>query len=259
MKYKIAILGASGKTGSKILQYFMAKNNCEFEITYAVVSKLNNKLDQDISVLLGGEECGIKFCCDWQSAVENSEIIIDFSSHELTNLLLDNNNNFLKNKKIIIGTTPFNYENFLIYKKNILENNFVFYSPNMSILVNILAEFIGKFKYFFNDNYDIAIHDIHHIHKKDSPSGTALFLKNKLNIEGQENLVQTTSSRLSEIFAINQLYFASPNEFLEIKHQVLNRDLFAEGVFKIIKWITNEKNFNKKGFFEIKDFINDLN
>jgi 4-hydroxy-tetrahydrodipicolinate reductase len=181
---KISIIGASGKTGSKILEALLKNKNLNSFVQFAIVSEKSNFLNQDVFSHLkiqNENNKALSFSCNIETALRNSDIIIDFSSHKLSEAMIENyfEKLELSSKKFIIGTTPFEYKKLKKFDE-FIEKNLLFYSPNMSILIGILAGFLEKYSDFFSQNYDIGINEIHHVHKKDSPSGTAKLLVNKL-------------------------------------------------------------------------------
>jgi 4-hydroxy-tetrahydrodipicolinate reductase len=254
---KIAIIGASGKTGSTITKYFLENQINNHSLEYCIVSKKSKYLEKNVYQTFHLEEKkNLNFSSNLEEALQNSEIIIDFSSIILTSEIIDLyfEKLGLSGKKFIIGTTPFLKSEFQNFDK-FTKKNLLFYSPNMSVLINLLGAFFEKFSSFFCENYDAEIHEIHHIHKKDSPSGTAKMLSQKLFSSKicDDEKAQISSAKISEIFGIHQIFMANKHEILEIKHQALNRDLFANGVFKIANWIIETK--KQTGFFEMKDFL----
>ncbi len=71
---------------------------------------------------------------------------------------------------------------------------------------------------------DFAIHEVHHIHKKDAPSGTAISWKNWLN-----QPVEITSDREGDVNGIHELTITTGTEKIQLKHEALDRSIFAEG------------------------------
>jgi 4-hydroxy-tetrahydrodipicolinate reductase len=98
---------------------------------------------------------------------------------------------------------------------------------------------------------DVAIEDVHHKHKKDSPSGTALMLKNTLiekRKRGQE-IMEPVSLRGGEVYGIHKVYFFSSGEVITIEHQAQNRNIFARGALDAARWLVKQKN----GFYSFTD------
>ena len=127
----------------------------------------------------------------------------------------------------------------------------VFWSANMSFgiyLMTKLTETLAKYKKF----YKYQIEETHHAHKKDKPSGTALVLEK--TALGFTDLQPTLSHRKPEVFGIHRFIARSENEQLEIRHEALNRKLFAQGAVDVGKWLIQQP----AGFYRMKDFFKSL-
>ncbi len=84
---------------------------------------------------------------------------------------------------------------------------------------------------------EFEIHEVHHVHKKDAPSGTALSWKEWLNKE-----VKVTSSREGDVKGIHELRVRTGNELIELRHEALDRALFAEGaIWAAEQLVTNDR------------------
>lgn len=170
------------------------------------------------------------------------EIIIDVTTPEATIDLI----NFLTeknlNKKLIIGTTGHTVEQ-LNFIKKYAKTNTVVLCPNFSNGIQNLVRMIRNL-----DKVWITAHiiDIHHIHKKDSPSGTALLLKKEL--EKRDIPTQIESRREGEVIGTHIITLKGENEELILTHHAENRDIFANGCINLIEKIKHKPN----GFY---DFI----
>lgn len=195
------------------------------------------------------------------------DVVIDFTQPDV---VLNNINTFIKLKKnIVIGTTGW-FDNINIVGEAINKNNLgLVYSSNFSLGMQMFFKIIQyASKLFANiDDYDIAINEIHHIHKKDSPSGTALKLaeliikeskiKNTIN-RGDSYCVDKselniTSSRCGEITGIHTVFFDSLSDTLELSHKAKNRSGLALGALLSAKWI-----YNKTGIYEFSQILDEI-
>lgn len=170
------------------------------------------------------------------------DIIIDVTTSEATidliNFLIEKN----LNKKLIIGTTGHTVEQINIIKKY-AKTNTVVLCPNFSNGIQNLVRMIRNLdKVWITAN----IIDIHHIHKKDSPSGTALLLKREL--EKRDISTEIESRREGEVIGTHIITLKGKNEELILKHLAENRDIFANGCINLIEKIKHKPN----GFY---DFI----
>lgn len=242
-KIKLAIIGVTGRMGLRILKN--SYKDSAFEIIAGISSGSNQFLGHDLGSLININNIGINLTKDIDYALDHADIIIDFSSSEFTNSLLDN----LKiGTRLIIGTTGFNQET----KDKMLklsERNKIFYSANMSIGIGLIANFLKKYNDILKKNYTIKIADIHHIHKKDAPSGTALMLQQALN----DINIPIDSQREGEIIGQHEINLSNHYETINITHEAHDRDLFAIGALEIAKWFMEVK---ENRFYEMEDFLN---
>jgi 4-hydroxy-tetrahydrodipicolinate reductase len=140
-----------------------------------------------------------------------------------------------------------------------------FYASNFSIGVNILfrlnqwlADVMNRFPEF-----NVELSEVHHIHKKDAPSGTALTLAEDIikkiarkkewtnKIERNTESLSVLSERTGEIPGTHIITYKSPDDILEISHRALNRSIFASGAVLAAEFIKD-----KKGVFRMDDLLN---
>jgi dihydrodipicolinate reductase/aspartate/methionine/tyrosine aminotransferase len=170
------------------------------------------------------------------------DIIIDITTPQgtinLINFLIENK----LHRKLIIGTTGHTEEEIELIKKY-SHHNAVILCPNFSNGIQNLVKMIRSLDKYFHTAF---IQDIHHIHKIDAPSGTALLLKrelDKLNID-----TKIESIRKGEIIGTHIITLRSNNEELVLTHIADNRDIFASGCINLIEKIKQKD----KGLY---DFI----
>lgn len=192
--------------------------------------------------------------------LNNPDVVIEFSNPEVA---FQNIKTSLENKiPVICGTTGW-----LDQKPDIeriaLENNSAFlYGSNFSLGVNLffaLNENLAKMMNKFSE-YNCQLEEIHHVHKLDAPSGTAISLAegiiNNSNFEAWK-LEETKDTELG-IFALREkevpgthsVFYRSEVDEIEIKHTAFNRNGFALGAVIAAEWIAD-----KKGVFTMKDVL----
>lgn len=195
-----------------------------------------------------------------ESVINDSDVLIDFSlpqsSVEFTELAVK------FQKPIVIGTTGHSSDQ----EKMILDASnkiAILKSPNMSLGVNLMWS-LAKLATNKLD-WNTSIIETHHIHKKDSPSGTALKLadvsknnKTILSFENEfpnkiqpENELWICAKREGEAIGNHKLILKSKYEELTIEHNALNRKVFAEGAVEAARWIVGKE----KGFYSISNII----
>ncbi len=99
----------------------------------------------------------------------------------------------------------------------------------MSLGINIIKHIIFVLSMNIEENFYIDIIDIHHRAKMDSPSGTALLLKESLQSNKEVNIA---SLRSGNVAGTHEIYFSGQDEQIMIKHQAFSRRIFAAGAIK---------------------------
>lgn len=193
--------------------------------------------------------------------LNNVDVVIEFSNPEVA---FNNIKTCLENKiPVICGTTGWLDQKPEIEKIAAENNTSFLYGSNFSLGVNLffaLNEKLANLMKNFPD-YNIQLEEIHHIHKKDAPSGTAISLaegiiKNDNRFEGWK-LDETKDKELG-IFAIREdevpgthsVFYKSSVDEIEIKHTAYSRNGFALGAVIAAEWIQG-----KTGNFSMKDVL----
>lgn len=171
---------------------------------------------------------------------------------------------------VVIGTTGW-YEQMEHVAKIVEESGIgLIWSGNFSPGVNIffhLVKAAGKVMNRFPD-YDAAIHEIHHRHKADSPSGTAVMIGNILinkldrkqaTVNGSaravmgETELNITSSRCGSIPGTHQVIFDSEVDTITLEHKARSREGFASGALMAAEWICG-----RSGLYTIDDLMHSI-
>ena len=236
---KIALIGY-GKMGKKIEQVALERNH----IIGLKITEFN--LDE--------------FTID---NLKQCDLAIEFSSPDsaVTNF----KKCFDAEIPVVCGTTGW-YKELNFVKDYCQRSNGTFiYASNFSIGVNLFFELNKKLAAMMGktEGYSPSITEIHHVHKKDKPSGTAITLANGLieNIKGlksytvdelkpQTDFVNIKCLRENEVVGTHIVSFSSSIDQIEIKHEAYSRKGFATGAVLAAEWI-----INRKGFFEMSDFM----
>ena len=192
--------------------------------------------------------------------LNNADVAIEFSNPEVA---FENIKTCLENKiPVICGTTGWLDKKPEI-EKLALENNTPFlYGSNFSLGVNLffaLNENLARLMSNTNE-YSVQLEEIHHIHKKDAPSGTAISIAEGIieNSKYEAWKLDETKDKELGIFAIRKdevpgthsVFYRSEVDEIEIKHTAFNRNGFALGAVIAAEWIVD-----KKGIFSMKDVL----
>ena len=170
-------------------------------------------------------------------------VIIDFSKKEKLPWVI--NKAMKYNLPLVSGTTGLGKEEFCLLEKASFEIP-VFYSPNMSMGMEIVRGFLKEKQELLKENYAGQIVEVHREAKKDSPSGTAQSLK-----EAMWNEVKINSLRLGDFKGTHSVILVSDGEVIEIRHTALHRGLFAKGALMAAEFIKNRE----KGLYFMEDMI----
>jgi 4-hydroxy-tetrahydrodipicolinate reductase len=171
---------------------------------------------------------------------------------------------FKANIPVVCGTTGWTGRLAEIEQLCTRDNQAFFYASNFSLGVNILfglnkwlASAMNKFP-----EYEVQLSEIHHIHKKDAPSGTAITLATDIigNIERKTawineasekpEILGIVSERTGEVPGTHVITYKSPLDILQISHQALNRSVFASGAVLAAEFLVG-----KTGNFKMEDLL----
>ena len=254
-KINLAISGCLGRMGQQLIT--SSKSNKNFKIVTLTENKIINK-----------KIAGIKLNLNTDSAFKKTDIIIDFTVPKCTLEVLKIASKL--KKKVVIGTTGFTKkEDNLIkrYSKKIP----ILKAGNMSLGVNLLMYLTEIASKSLNDEYLCKVFEVHHKHKKDYPSGTALMLgkgiadgknKNLYSLIGKKFLNKKTfpygkkinfnSIRKGQIIGEHEVTFSSGKEIIKLNHEAFDRALYADGALVAAKWLTGKK----PGLYSMRDLLN---
>ncbi|MDA7699908.1 4-hydroxy-tetrahydrodipicolinate reductase [Candidatus Pelagibacter sp.] len=211
---------------------------------------------------------GIKLDVNTEEAFKKTDVIIDFT---VPNCTLD----ILKiasklKKRVVIGTTGFTQKEEVLIKK-FSKKIPILKAGNMSLGVNLLMYLTEIASKSLNDEYLSKVFEVHHKHKKDYPSGTALMLgkgiadgknKNLYNLMGKKFLnkksfsygkkINFNSIRKGEIIGEHEVTFSSGKEIIKLNHEAFDRALYSDGALTAAKWLIGKK----PGLYSMRDLLN---
>tara|TARA_Y100000816_G_scaffold230270_1_gene175456 strand:+ start:669 stop:1445 length:777 start_codon:yes stop_codon:yes gene_type:complete len=254
-KINLAITGCLGRMGQQLIR--STKNNKNFKI---VSLTENRNITKKIS--------GIKLELNTINAFKKASVIVDFTVPKCTMQVLKIASKL--KKRIVIGTTGFS-------KKE--ENSIKKYSKkipilkagNMSLGVNLLMYLTEIASKSLSNNFLTKVYEVHHKHKKDYPSGTALMLgkgiadgknKNFYSLIGKKYFNKKTfpygkkinfnSIRKGNIIGEHEVKFSDGKEIVTLNHESFDRALYSEGALTASKWLMKKK----PGLYSMRDLLN---
>jgi len=254
-KINLAISGCLGRMGQQLIK--SSKNNKNFRLAALTENKAISK-----------KIAGIKLDINTEEAFKKTDVIIDFT---VPNCTLD----ILKiasklKKRVVIGTTGFTQKEEILIKK-FSKKIPILKAGNMSLGVNLLMYLTEIASKSLNEEYLSKVFEVHHKHKKDYPSGTALMLgkgiadgknKNLYNLIGKKFLnkkkfpygkkINFNSIRKDEIIGEHEVTFSSGKEIIKLNHEAFDRALYSDGALNAAKWLINQK----PGLYSMRDLLN---
>ena len=254
-KVNLAITGCMGRMGQQLIKSSKADKN--IKLTTLTENRLIKKKISGIKVNLNDDK-----------AFRNVDLIIDFTVPECTFEVLKIASKL--KKRLVIGTTGFTQKEENLIKK-FSKKIPILKAGNMSLGVNLLMYLTEITSKSLNDNYLSKIFEVHHKHKKDYPSGTALMLgkgiangkgKNLYNLIGKKFLnkksfpygkkINFNSIRKGEIIGEHEVKFSSGKEIITLNHEAFDRALYSDGALTAGKWLMNKK----PGLYSMRDLLN---
>ena len=254
-KINLAITGCMGRMGQQLIK--SSKKNKNFKL---VSLTENKKVNKKIS--------GIKPNLNTNNAFKKSNVIIDFTIPKCTLEVLSIASKL--KKRVVIGTTGFNKkeENLI---KNFAKKIPILKAGNMSLGVNLLIYLTEIASESLGNNFLSKVYEVHHKHKKDYPSGTALMLgkgiadgknKNFNNLIGKKylnkksfpykNKINFNSIRKNEVIGEHEVRFSSGKEIIKLNHESFDRALYSEGALTAAIWLMSKK----PGLYSMRDLLN---
>ena len=146
-------------------------------------------------------------------------------------------------KPFLTGTT--NLPETFLFQMQEEEKIPVFFAPNVSLSVYFFTELARQAAVMYK-GYHTRLHEIHHVHKKDAPSGTAKTLAEAIGLPAE----QVTYERIGETVGTHSISFGSPLDEISLTHKALNRDLFAQSALEIAQWLAQQP----QGFYTMADY-----
>ena len=220
----------------------------------------NKKINKKIS--------GLKPELNSVTAFKKANIIIDFTVPRSTIEILKIA--YKLNKKVVIGTTGFSAKEENLIKK-FSKKIAILKAGNMSLGVNLLIYLTEIASKSLGKNFLSKIFEVHHKHKKDYPSGTALMLgkgiaigkkKSFYSLIGKRYLnkkkfpfgkkINFNSLRKGEIIGEHEVKFSSGKEIITLNHESFDRALYSEGALIAAKWLIKRK----PGIYSMRDLLN---
>lgn len=173
--------------------------------------------------------------------VEKADVCIDFTEPQAVLNTLEEMR--LYKKPIVIGTTGWDVEKAAFYAQKMG----ILFAPNFSLGIALFTRILRKAKDLFPPSYHVKGMELHHKHKKDTPSGTAKALSEIVpDLEFQ-------SVRFGSHVGTHQVTYEGEDDAIELTHRAKNRYGFAHGALDAAQWLQG-----KVGLYTLDDYIEEV-
>ncbi|MBN1763354.1 MAG: 4-hydroxy-tetrahydrodipicolinate reductase [Methanomicrobia archaeon] len=264
MAIKVAVAGAKGRTGGQIVQGILESETMELVAGFDLHG-VGDELAPGVNVSSPEEMEKVL------TAVK-PQVLVDFTdaTAAVENIKVAARNHV----KLVVGTTGFSPEQFKELEEAIAGNVPAIISPNFSIGVNVFWKLIAEAaRQLHPYQYHMEIIEMHHAHKKDAPSGTALkaaeilanypaegarsFVYGRQGITGERTNAEIGihAVRAGEIVGEHTVLYAGKGERLEITHRLQSREALARGAIKAVEWISGKESGQ---IYSMDDMLSEL-
>lgn len=261
---KVVIAGCSGRMGHALLESVFA--DAELVLHGALDRADNPQLGRDAGEQFG-RLSGVKVTSDVDAALNGADVLVDFTRPEASMLYLEACQK--AGVGMVIGTTGFSTEQkFAIQSAS--KNISIVFAPNMSVGVTLLINLVEQAAKVLKDGYDIEVVEMHHRHKVDAPSGTALrlgeaaahgigqdlkdcaiYAREGVTGEREAGKIGFATLRGGDVVGDHTVMFAGIGERVEITHKASSRATFAIGALRAAKFLAEKKT----GLYDMQDVL----
>ena len=254
-KINVAVTGCLGRMGTQIIKSL--RQDKDFKIVALTEGvKINKKIN------------GIKVGLNTEQTFKEASLIIDFTVPKCTFQILKMASK--AKKRVVIGTTGFSKKEEVLIKK-FSKKIPILKAGNMSLGINLLMYLTEIASSSLGKKFLSKVFEVHHKHKKDYPSGTALMLgkgiavgksKDFYSLLGKKylnkkkfpygNKINFNSIRKGKIIGEHEVKFSSGKEIITLNHEAFDRALYSEGALSAAKWLMKKR----PGLYSMRDLMN---
>ncbi|MCK4398392.1 MAG: 4-hydroxy-tetrahydrodipicolinate reductase [Methanophagales archaeon] len=263
MAIKVAVAGARGRMGGQVVKSILENANMEL-VTGFDPSGVEEEIAPGVKISSPDEMENVL-------KEVKPDVFVDFTNATaaVENVKVAARNNL----KLVVGTTGFSEEQFKEMENAIKDHVPAIISPNFSIGVNVFWKLIADAaRHFLPYLYHMEIIEMHHSHKKDAPSGTAVkaagiladclgektaFVYGRQGITGErtDEEIGIHAIRAGDIVGDHTVLYAGKGERLEITHRAHSREAFARGAIRAIEWINRKE---EAGIYSMDEMMGEL-
>lgn len=262
---KIGIVGCAGRMGQMLIKEVLAEPKAT--LSGATEAPGSDTLGQDPGLLVGEDATGLTISDDAKALFETSDAVIDFTAPKVT--LMHAALAAETKTALVVGTTGFDTD---LQKEleSFGANGFVFQAANFSIGVNLLLGLSEQVGALLDNDYDAEILEMHHKHKVDAPSGTALALGRAV-AKGRGVDLDQVAERVRDgitgartpgdigfatlrggaVIGDHTVMFSSDGERIELTHKASDRSIYSAGAVRAALWSPSQG----PGFYGMRDML----
>ncbi len=247
----VAVHGAAGRMGRAVIEIVLDDERAR--LAAAIEHAGHGALGQDAAVLAGRAPIGVTLGDDIDAALERAQVVIDFSGPAASRALLERCAR--ARLPAVVGTTGMDdaCRSALDALARVAP---VVFAPNFSVGVNILWSLCERAAQLAGEEFDLEIVEMHHHHKVDAPSGTAVRMievvaaargldPRRAVVPGRNGQVGARRAgeigvhalRGGDVVGDHTLVLAGPGERIELTHRAHGRQIFARGAVRAGHWV----------------------
>jgi 4-hydroxy-tetrahydrodipicolinate reductase len=262
---RVGIAGCAGRMGQMLLKLLISAPGVL--VVGGTERRGSHVLGRDLGALAGGEPLGIIIGDNPEPLFEQSDVVVDFTSPAAT----------VQHAAIaaktgtahVIGTTGLDNDQMAAISRAAQRVPIVMAS-NMSLGINLIEQVIEEISRILDTDWDIEVVEMHHRHKVDAPSGTALSLGeaaakgrgvqlrrvSKRGRDGQvgprvRGEIGFSAIRGGDVVGDHTVIFAADGERIEVTHKASSREIFGRGAVKAVLWAAGKR----AGLYSMKDVL----
>jgi 4-hydroxy-tetrahydrodipicolinate reductase len=262
---KVAIVGCAGRMGQMLLKLLI--NAPGVVVVGGTERRGSPAMGQDLGALAGVDPLGISVTEDPSLLFETADVVVDFTNPSAT--VMHAGLAAKSGCAHVIGTTGLDADQIAALGRAAQRAPIVL-AANMSLGVNLLQQVVEEVARILDPEWDIEIVEMHHRHKVDAPSGTALALGDaaargrnvalrrvaRRSRDGQVGPRQRgeigfAALRGGDVVGDHTVIFAADGERVEITHKASSREIFARGAVKAVLWAAGKK----PGLYNMRDVL----
>ena len=265
---RVAVAGSGGRMGQTLIDAVLAAR--DLTLTGALEISGSALLGRDVGER-SGRATGVAITADAAAGVRDADVLIDFTRPEgtLANLAAC----AAAKVAAVVGTTGLSAAD----KESMRELARVIpivFAPNMSVGVNVLIKLVEVAAQRLGDDYDVEIVEMHHRHKVDAPSGTALqlgeaaatalgrdleavgvYAREGVTGERPKRAIGFASVRGGDVVGDHTVIFAGQGERVELTHRAGSRVNFAQGALRAARFVARKRSAKEPRMYDMQDVL----